>query len=103
MSITLELISQAAASDRGEGVIDWLTGLLTDIQNLERLAVYVLGIAFFIWQGWISKGAMARVIMAGIAAAVFIYFGHNMTDVSDRVDNEVNAGATALYADPLLA
>lgn len=100
MSITLEVLAQAAASDRGVGIIDGLTGFMTDVQNLAKVAVWTLGILFFIWQSWLAKGAMARVVMAGVAAAVFVYFGLNMASNVDRVDNEINGNAATTVVPP---
>jgi len=44
-----------------------------------------------IYQAIVSRGAMARVIIAGIAAGIFIWIVFNVTDLQTRVNNEVNA------------
>ena len=75
----------------GTGLLDWLTDKLTDLQGVFRLLSVVGGMGFVIWQGISSRGAMARIIIAGIAAGVFIWIVWNVTALQTRVNNEVNA------------
>lgn len=75
----------------GGGIIDWLTGKNAAVQTLGRGFSITAGIIFVIYQALISRGAMARVIIAGIAAGIFIWIVFNVTDLKDRVGNEVNA------------
>lgn len=75
----------------GTGLLDWLTNKLTDLQGVFRLLSVVGGMGFVIWQGISSRGAMARIIIAGIAAGIFIWIVWNVTALQNRVNNEVNA------------
>ena len=75
----------------GTGLLDWLTNKLSDLQAVFRLLSVVGGMGFVIWQGISSRGAMARIIIAGIAAGIFIWIVWNVTALQTRVNNEVNA------------
>lgn len=73
------------------GILDWLDAKNASTQSLFRALSITAGIGFVLYQAIVSRGAMARVIISGIAAAVFIWIVHNVTSVSDRVNNEVNS------------
>lgn len=86
---TLQLITQVVPMESG-GILDWLGAKNASTQSLFRALSITAGIGFVLYQAIVSRGALARVIVSGIAAAVFIWIVHNVTDVSDRVNNEVN-------------
>lgn len=79
------------AAGSGTGLLDWLTAKLASLQTLFRLISVAGGMGFVIWQGVSSRGAMARIIISGLAAGVFIWIVWNVTALQDRVGNEVNA------------
>lgn len=87
----------------GTGLLDWLTNKLTDLQGVFRLLSVVGGMGFVIWQGISSRGAMARIIIAGIAAGVFIWIVWNVTALQNRVNNEVNADRAPVTQSQVLA
>ena len=98
MSITQESITQLAlglpaatppGGGAGQGLLDWLTSKLTELQSTFRLLSVVGGMGFVIWQAIASRGAMARIIVSGLAAALFVWIVWNITSLQDRVDNEV--------------
>ncbi len=74
-----------------KGIIDWLTQKNTAVQVLFRAASITIGIAFVIWQGIASRGAMAKIIISAVAAAIFIWVVFSVTDLKDRVGDEVNS------------
>lgn len=80
-----------APAGGGTGIIDWLTGKSTELQALGRGLSITFGILFIVWQAIVSRGAMARVIIAALAAGVFVWAVWNVTSLKDRVDNEVNS------------
>ena len=84
-------LSAAVPQAAGGGIIDWLTGKNAAVQTLSRAFSITAGIIFVIYQAIVSRGAMARVIIAGIAAGIFIWIVFNVTDLKTRVNNEVNA------------
>ena len=96
VSTQLALVHPMAvpAAAGGTGLLDWLTNKLTDLQAVFRLLSVVGGMGFVIWQGISSRGAMARILIAGIAAGVFIWIVWNVTALQSRVGNEVNASGT---------
>ena len=81
----------APPSPGGQGILDWLTAKNSQTQTLLRAMAVTLGIIFVIWQAVSSRGAMARVIIAIVAAGIFVWGVWNVTDIKDRVENEVNA------------
>jgi hypothetical protein len=82
----------------GTGIIDWLTSKNTAVQVLFRGFSITAGIGFVIWQGIKSQGAMSRIIAAGIAAGIFIYFVFSITDIKDRVKTEVGSERPAIVS-----
>jgi uncharacterized membrane protein YagU involved in acid resistance len=60
---------------------------------LLRSFSVVAGIGFVIVQAIMSRGAMARIVVSGLAAALFIWIVFNVTDLQDRVDNEMGTAS----------
>lgn len=79
------------AAAGGDGILDWSNGKIGEAGGLMRGLSVVVGIGFVIFQAIASRGAMARIIMSGLAAAVFIWIVFNVTSLRDRVDNEINS------------
>ncbi|MDP3893616.1 hypothetical protein [Nocardioides sp.] len=95
MSTLLTITQMIQAND---DLIGFTNQKITDIGNLFRGFSLVAGIGFVIVQAIISRGAMARIIISGLAAALFIYIVFNVTDLSDRVDNELSSAPPAATA-----
>lgn len=80
----------------GDGVLDMLTTLNTETQAVLRALAVTLAVVFVIWQAVVSRMAMARIIVATLAAGIFVWAVLNVTAVKDLVNNELNAtGAVA--------
>lgn len=75
------------------GLIDWGNQKTGQVGGLFRGLSAVIGIGFVIWQGVKAHGAIARIIMAGLAAGVFVWIVFNVTSLKDRVGTEVNSMA----------
>lgn len=75
------------------GILDWTETKLGELGTLFRTFSIVAGIGFVIFQAIRSGGAMARIVISGLAAAIFVWIVFNVTDLRDRVDTEVNAAA----------
>ena len=107
MSTTVQLLADSAPSAvtvlAGTGLLDTTTEKLQDLQGVLRLFAAVAGVGFVIFQGIASRGAMARILISGLAAGVFVWIVFNVTDLRDRVDNEVNAASATTSAPALLA
>lgn len=90
-----------SAATRGDGVLDWLTAKNSQTQTLLRAVAVTLGIIFVIIQAVASRGAMARIIISLIVAGIFIWGVWSVTDIKDRVGNEVNSmGPSVVQVDP---
>lgn len=74
------------------GLLDLLSTKNTAVQAFLRGLAVTLGIIFVIIQGVVSRGALPRIIVSGLAAALFVWVVFNVTALQNRVDNEVNAG-----------
>lgn len=97
---TLSNTEPGAVLAAGEGILDWSNSKLAAVETTMRILSGVAGVGFVIWQAFQSRGAMARIIVAGLAAGVFVWIVFNVTDLQSRVDSEINAaGATAGAAD----
>lgn len=75
----------------GTGIIDTIMAKLAGLQMMFRALSVVGGMGFVIWQGLASRGAIARIIVAGLAAGVFIWIVWNVTELQSRVDNEITS------------
>lgn len=73
------------------GILDLLSSKNSAVQTFLRGLAVTLGIIFVIYQAVVSRGALARIIISGLAAALFIWIVFNVTSLRTRVDNEVNA------------
>lgn len=81
-------------AESGDGILDLVSAKNTQTQTLMRAIAVTLGVGFVIWQGILSRGAMARIIIAILAAGVFVWGVWNVTSIKDRVGNEMSWGAT---------
>lgn len=92
MSTTLQLLTQAAAvlPMAGDDIIGFTQDKVNAVGSLFRAGAIVIAIGFVIFQAIASRGAMARIVVSGVAAAVFVWIVFNVTDLKDRVDNEMN-------------
>ena len=99
MSLSLTVASALSSTEpaavlaAGEGILDWSNSKLAAVEATFRVLAGVAGVGFVIWQGFQSRGAMARIIISGLAAAVFVWIVFNVTDLQGRVDSEINAAA----------
>jgi len=86
------VVLDAAGTGTGTvGILDWINAKSSELQTVGRGLAVTFGIVFVIYQAIVSRGAMARVIIAGIAAGIFIWIVWNVTALKDRVGQEVNA------------
>lgn len=87
----------------GDGILDWVNTKSSQATTTVRTVAALLAIIFVIVAAVVSRMAMARVLIAGIAAGLFVWIVFNVTDIKDRVDSEINASAavTVVVAGPL--
>jgi hypothetical protein len=79
-----------------KGILDLLSSKNSAVQILLRGLAVTLGIIFVVYHGVVSRGAIARIVVAGLAAALFIWIVFNITSIKGRLDNEVSAGPPAV-------
>lgn len=108
MSLAHEAAHVAAAVPAADGgLLDWVSAKNTQAQTLARALAVTLGIGFVILAAVASRGSMSRIIVAGLAAGLFIWVVMNVTAVKDRVGNEIESApapaATAPGPPPTLA
>lgn len=87
-----------AAGPGTVGILDWINAKSSELQTVGRGLAVTFGIVFVLYQAIVSRGAMARVIIAGIAAGIFIWIVWNVTALKDRVGQEVNAARPPVTA-----
>lgn len=101
---TLQLITEVTqlVPMAGDDIIGFTQHKVNAVGSLFRTGSIVIAIGFVLFQAIVSRGAMARIIVSGVAAAVFVWIVFNVTDLKDRVDNEMNSapavGAPAHHA-----
>lgn len=84
-----------AAGGDSEGLLNWVDMKSDEAKNVARTVAVLLAIVFFMWNVIAARGALARMIMAGLAAGLFIWIVFNVTELRDRVDDEVNSAPVA--------
>jgi hypothetical protein len=72
------------------GVLDWITGKNKQAQTAVRALAITVAIIFVMYQAVASRLAMARVIVSGLVAGIFVWIVFNVTALQARVNNEVN-------------
>jgi len=90
----VQLATEAATTVTAGGFIDLGNDKLAELEVLFRGLSVVAGIGFVIFQAISSRGAIARIIVAGLAAGLFIWIVWNVSDLETMVDDEINAGST---------
>lgn len=103
LATTLSSTEPGAVLAAGEGILDWSNSKLASVEATFRILSGVAGVGFVIWQAFQSRGAMARIIISGLAAGVFVWIVFNVTDLQDRVDSEINAGGVTVGATDITA
>ena len=90
---TIHLFIEAATvlPMAGDDLIGFAGEKVNAVGVLLRTFSVVAGIAFVIMQAISSRGAMARIVISGLSAGLFIWIVFNVTDLKDRVDNEMNS------------
>lgn len=90
--MSVHLVTEVVVQSGG-GITDFLGAKNQAVANLFRGISITLGLGFVIWHGLKSRGALTKIITAGIAAGVFIWIVFNVTSIKDRVNNEMNTGS----------
>lgn len=67
---------------------------------LFRSGSVVAAIAFVIINAIRSNGAIARIVISGLAAGVFVWIIFNVTTIKDHVGNEVNSAPAVQTSTP---
>lgn len=89
----------ASVQAAGPGFLDWATNLNASTLSLVRGIAITLGVLFVIIRAVSSRGAMAQIIVAGIAAAIFVWIIFNVTQLRDTVGNDL-PGAVGVVTIP---
>lgn len=96
---TLQLALDSAPSTvtvlAGTGFFDTATEKIGDLGTLFRALAAVAGMGFVVFQAISSRGAIARILISGLAAGLFVWIVFNVTDLQNRVDDEVNAAGVS--------
>lgn len=98
MQLAYDTTAQAATVLAADGILDTISVKATEAQAVLRVIASLASIGFVLYQAISSRGAMARILVSGLAAGVFVWIVFNVTELSDRVDNEVNAAGVAATA-----
>lgn len=96
--LTLQIAQHTADSATvlaATGILDTANEKAVAVQVTLRAVASVASIFFVIKQAVSSGGAIARIIIAGLAAGVFLWIVFNVTDLQDRVGNEITGSGVA--------
>ena len=82
----------AAAGDAGsQGILDLISQKNQEVQTVARSLGVTAAVIFVIVNAIKSSMAIARIVVAGLAAGVFVWVVWNITDLQSRVNDEVNS------------
>jgi hypothetical protein len=97
----VEIAAQAAAilPMAGDDLIGFTGEKINAVGTLMRLGSGVLAVLFVIMTAIKTRGAMAAIVVSGLSAAVFVWIVFNVTDLRDRVDNEMNSAPVPTSSD----
>jgi hypothetical protein len=101
--ITMQLAHHLAATlpsppaGNTGGILDWGNGKVTELGAFFRGFSVIGGIGFVIFQALASRGAFSRIIISGLAAAVFIWIVWNVTSLRDRVGKELQTAPAVIW------
>lgn len=93
----LMAVPQPPPSGSEGGLLDWGNDKVAQLGSFFRGFSVVAGIGFVIVQALISRGAFSRIIVSGLAAAVFIWIVWNVTDLKDRVGKDLQAAPAVVW------
>jgi hypothetical protein len=99
--ITIQLAHHFAAlapppSGNTGGILDWGNGKVAQLGTFFRGFSVIGGIGFVIFQALASRGAFSRIIISGLAAAVFIWIVFNVTSLRDKVGKDLQSAPPAI-------
>lgn len=83
----------------GDGVLDLANRKLGEFHQTLLLAGGMFAVVFVLMQAISGKGSVARIVVAGIAAAVFLFIIHNTDFLRKQVDNELNSAPSPLFVE----
>lgn len=91
---TIHLIAetvQLAPMAGDDGILDWGTSKLQEFRTLALVGSGVLAVVMTLIAYIKSRGAIAPTIIALFCGGLMVWGVNNITDVQDRVDNEINS------------
>ncbi len=77
----------------GDGLLDLIEQANARTRSLARGVSITIGILFVIVAAVTSRMSMARVIIAILAAGLLIFGVYNVTDIKDRIGNDLDGQA----------
>ncbi|MGL5823588.1 MAG: hypothetical protein ACRCYU_01820 [Nocardioides sp.] len=75
----------------GDDLLGFADIKINELMDVLRNASIVVGMAFVIVQAVMSRFAMARIVISALSAGLFVWIVWSVTDLKERVDNEVNS------------
>jgi len=88
--MSLHLLNETVMAAGSGGLLDWVNQKNAETLTAVRGLAGTVAVIFVIWSWIQSRGRMIAIILAGITAAIGFFIVWNVTDISDRVDTEVN-------------
>lgn len=73
-----------------DGIIDWATTKMLEIQTLARVAAVTVGMLIATWAIFIARMALGKLLMTGAIISLGVWFVFNITAAEQRVDTEIN-------------
>jgi len=95
ITIAAEASVHATSVQAAGGILDWATNFNTSAQTLIKGIAVTIGVVFVIVRGIASRGSMAAIVVAAIAAALFVAVVFNIPALKDTVQNDL-PGASAV-------
>lgn len=77
-----------------DGIVDWVSAKNSSAQIMFRGLALTVAIIFVLYKAISSKLSLGTILVSGITAGVLVWLVFNVTEIEDRVGNEVDAAPT---------
>lgn len=102
----MSIIATIASPDTvvlADGILGTINVKSEEAKNTVRIVSGLIAIAFIVFQAAASRLAMGRIIVSSLAAGVFMWVVFNITDVQEKIGEDLQAApAPAATASPFI-
>lgn len=102
----MSIIATIASPDTvvlADGILGTINVKSEEAKNTVRIVSGLVAIAFVVYQAAASRMAIGRIIVASLAAGAFMWVVYNITDVQEKIGEDLQAAPVpAATASPFI-